>query len=139
MGYTTRPQLMQYSWALNVLSWCLWKRVAATRAAIKPTNIVNYIHLLQDLNVDEFESKPPYYTCASSTSIYNLTSLNIVMNTNLCEKQFQNTDEFSHRIMGLITERRRRYSFQDGLRLWDCWYKSELKKTWMDPGIHIFH
>ena len=34
---------------------------------------INYKHVLRDLNIDEFKSKPPDCTCASSLFIYNPT------------------------------------------------------------------
>ena len=35
------------------------------------TQIFNYKHVLHDLNIDDFKSKPPDCTCASSPFIYN--------------------------------------------------------------------
>jgi hypothetical protein len=34
---------------------------------------INYKHVLHDLNIDDFKSKPPDCTCASSPFIYNPT------------------------------------------------------------------
>ena len=53
------------------------------------TQIFNYKHVLQDLNIDDFKSKPPDCTCSRSKFTYNLAShvitgdLNIVNNTSL--------------------------------------------------------
>jgi hypothetical protein len=47
----------------------------------------NYKHVLRDLNIDDFKSKPPDCTCASSPFIYNPTvhvmtgDLKIINNT----------------------------------------------------------
>jgi len=47
----------------------------------------NYKHVLHDLNIDDFKSKSPDFTCASSPFIYNPTShvitgdLKIINNT----------------------------------------------------------
>jgi hypothetical protein len=49
----------------------------------------NYKHVLRDLNIDDFKSKPPDCTCASSPFIYNQTGhvitgdLKIINNTSL--------------------------------------------------------
>ena len=49
----------------------------------------NYKHVLRDLNIDDFKSKPPDCTCASSPFIYNQTGhvitddLKIMNNTSL--------------------------------------------------------
>ena len=37
------------------------------------TKIFNYKHVLHDLNIDDFKSKPPDCTCTSSPFIYNPT------------------------------------------------------------------
>ena len=48
---------------------------------------INYKHVLRDLNIDDFKSKPPDCTCASSPFIYNPTGhvitgdLRIINNT----------------------------------------------------------
>jgi hypothetical protein len=48
---------------------------------------INYKHVLHDLNIDDFKSKPPDCTCASSPFIYNPTDhvitgdLKIINNT----------------------------------------------------------
>jgi hypothetical protein len=53
------------------------------------TKIFNYKHVLHDLNIDHFKSKPPDCTCASSPFIYNSAGhvitgdLNITNNTSL--------------------------------------------------------
>jgi hypothetical protein len=53
------------------------------------SKMFNYKHLLHDLNIDNFKSKPPDYTCASSPFIYNPTDhvitgdLQIINNSSL--------------------------------------------------------
>ena len=53
----------------------------------------NYKHVLHDLNIDDFKSKPPDCTCASSPFIYNPTGhvitgdLKIINNTSLGVRQ----------------------------------------------------
>ena len=53
------------------------------------TKIFNYKHVLHDLNIDDFKSKPRDCTCASFPFIYNLAGhvitgdLNIINNTSL--------------------------------------------------------
>jgi len=55
------------------------------------SNNFNYKHVLRDLNIDEFKSKPPDCTCASFSFIYIPTDhvitgyLNIINNTSLQE------------------------------------------------------
>ena len=52
-----------------------------------PSNLFYYKHVLRDLNIDDFKSKPPDCTCASSPFIYNPTGhvitgdLKIINNT----------------------------------------------------------
>ena len=52
---------------------------------------INYKHVLRDLNIDDFKSKPPDRTCASSPFIYGPTGhviacdLKIICNTYLRE------------------------------------------------------
>jgi len=53
------------------------------------TQIFNYKHVLHELNIDDFKSKPPDYICASSPFIYNpaghviTRDLKIINNTSL--------------------------------------------------------
>ena len=47
-----------------------------------PTKIFNY-KVLQDLNIDDFKSKPSNCTCACSPFIYNPAGLNIINNISL--------------------------------------------------------
>lgn len=55
------------------------------------TKIINYKHMLQDLNIHDFQSKHLHWTCTISTFIYNLTGhvicgdLNIENTTSLYE------------------------------------------------------
>ena len=59
----------------------------AYATAIASTIILNYKHVLHDLNIDDFKSMPPDCTCASSLFIYNSTvhvitnDLTIINNT----------------------------------------------------------
>jgi hypothetical protein len=63
--------------------------ISYTYAIPIPSNIFNHKHVLHDLNIDDFKSKPPGCTCASSPFIYNPTGhvmsgdLKIINNTSL--------------------------------------------------------
>jgi hypothetical protein len=54
---------------------------------------IYYKHVLRDLNIDDFKSKPPDCTCASSLFIYNPTGhvitgdLKIINNTSLLRQR----------------------------------------------------
>ena len=53
----------------------------------RASTIFNYKHVLHDLNIDDFKSKPPDCTCASSPVIYNPTGHVLTAISTRCVRQ----------------------------------------------------